>query len=213
MTTELMTREEYVAKMSAGEWAEEGAIARKYRILFGLTIAEVASAIGTSPSTLGRYERGFPVSSARLLGAACFLYLDRRRMMLEPDTDNTYHKADFLIDYGEDSLLIKKREYRVVAEINTGITILTKSSQKVSARSRAGTITSSTSQMSKRGFVMRPQLSIREGATMNDDRCVVGRFGSATFTLGQAALVLGWDERTMREFLYRRKVLRKKVCH
>ncbi|MEK4039703.1 helix-turn-helix transcriptional regulator [Paenibacillus sp. FSL F4-0122] len=120
MTTELMTREEYVAKMSAGEWAEEGAIARKYRILFGLTIAEVASAIGTSPSTLGRYERGFPVSSARLLGAACFLYLDRRRMMLEPDTDNTYHKADFLIDYGEDSLLIKKREYRVVAEINTG---------------------------------------------------------------------------------------------
>ncbi|WP_419885196.1 hypothetical protein [Paenibacillus sp. B-A-8] len=45
---------------------------------------------------------------------------------------------------------------------------------------------------------------------MNNNHCVVGRFGSATFTLGQAALVLGWDERTMREFLYRRKVLRKK---
>ncbi|OMD12024.1 hypothetical protein BJP50_25285 [Paenibacillus odorifer] len=45
---------------------------------------------------------------------------------------------------------------------------------------------------------------------MNDNRCVVGRFGSATFTLGQTAQVLGWDERTMREFLYRRKVLRKK---
>ncbi|WP_379161339.1 hypothetical protein [Paenibacillus sp. sgz5001063] len=44
---------------------------------------------------------------------------------------------------------------------------------------------------------------------MNDNRCVVGRFGSATFTLGQTALALGWDERTMREFLYRRKVLRK----
>lgn len=45
---------------------------------------------------------------------------------------------------------------------------------------------------------------------MNDNRCVVGRFGSATFTLGQTALALGWDERTMREFLYRRKVLRKR---
>ncbi|WP_151737223.1 hypothetical protein [Paenibacillus tengchongensis] len=33
-------------------------------------------------------------------------------------------------------------------------------------------------------------------------------FGN-TFTLGQTALALGWDERTMREFLYRRKVLRK----
>lgn len=34
-------------------------------------------------------------------------------------------------------------------------------------------------------------------------------FGESTFTLGQTALALGWDERTMREFLYRRKVLRK----
>lgn len=33
-------------------------------------------------------------------------------------------------------------------------------------------------------------------------------FGN-TFTLGQTALALGWDGRTMREFLYRRKVLRK----
>ncbi|CAH1194651.1 hypothetical protein PAECIP111892_01785 [Paenibacillus auburnensis] len=35
-------------------------------------------------------------------------------------------------------------------------------------------------------------------------------FGESTFTLGQTALALGWDERTMREFLYRRKVLRKR---
>lgn len=34
-------------------------------------------------------------------------------------------------------------------------------------------------------------------------------FVESTFTLGQTALALGWDERTMREFLYRRKVLRK----
>lgn len=44
---------------------------------------------------------------------------------------------------------------------------------------------------------------------MNDDRCIVGNFGSATFTLRQTAQLLGWDEHTMREFLYRRKVLRK----
>jgi hypothetical protein len=29
-----------------------------------------------------------------------------------------------------------------------------------------------------------------------------------TFTLGQTAVALGWDEQIMREFLYRRKVLR-----
>ncbi|NJJ38404.1 helix-turn-helix domain-containing protein [Paenibacillus apii] len=121
MTTELMTREQYVAKM-ADEWREEGAIAKEYRILFGMTIAEVANGIGVSASTIGRYERGLPVQSARLLGSAYFLFLEKRRMLTEPtDTPHDkFLKADFLIDWDGERQVIKKREYREVAEINTG---------------------------------------------------------------------------------------------
>lgn len=35
-------------------------------------------------------------------------------------------------------------------------------------------------------------------------------FGESTFTLRQTAVALGWDEQIMREFLYRRKVLRER---
>ncbi|WP_342437828.1 helix-turn-helix domain-containing protein [Paenibacillus sp. FSL L8-0436] len=125
MTNGLMTREQYVAKMSAGEWAEDGAIAREYRILFGFTIAEVASGIGVSPSTVGRYERGLPIQSARLLGSAYFLFLGVRRLQAEKAATSeadAWNSAEYLIDDNGDGsgVVLKKREYKTVGEISTG---------------------------------------------------------------------------------------------
>jgi transcriptional regulator with XRE-family HTH domain len=119
-----MTREQYVAKM-AGEWSEEGAIAKEYRLLFGMTIAEVASGIGVSPSTVGRYERGLPVQSARLLGSAYLLFLGVRRLQAEkPLADDLAASlsAEYIITDIEDGpgVIIEKREYKTIIRINTG---------------------------------------------------------------------------------------------
>lgn len=75
METNLVSREEYVAVMQAGEWAEIGGELKEEREALGVTIAEASRNIGVSPSTLSRFEKGNPVKAARIIENGYRMYL------------------------------------------------------------------------------------------------------------------------------------------
>ncbi|RED32414.1 DNA-binding transcriptional regulator [Paenibacillus sp. VMFN-D1] len=72
--TRTLTREEFVASKS-GQWALTGAQYKKIRKELGFSAATVARGISVSESTLRRFEKGIPVTAARIIENAYKLFL------------------------------------------------------------------------------------------------------------------------------------------
>ncbi|MNL01664.1 hypothetical protein D3C87_1221400 [compost metagenome] len=128
MMNETVTRRDKYVAMKAGEWAQKGGELRDVRLCNGLTISEVAAGIGVSPSTLGRFEKGYPVRSAAVIEKAYILFLQLGAFREGTTIPTQFGEgarlaADYLIDQdlGETGkITITKKEYVQVAEIDTG---------------------------------------------------------------------------------------------
>ncbi|MCK6076274.1 helix-turn-helix domain-containing protein [Paenibacillus silvae] len=122
MKNQLMTREQYVAK-KAGEWAEMGLLFKEARESSGLTLADVAPALGVSPSTLRRFELGHPVKSAKIIQKAYEMYFNLNAHVFVDEMQRAELHAEYLIDQeigGTGKIVIKRKQYTEVGVIDTG---------------------------------------------------------------------------------------------
>ncbi|WP_339274492.1 helix-turn-helix transcriptional regulator [Paenibacillus sp. FSL W8-0426] len=119
MTNQFITREQYIKKNTKA-WRKRGAAFRQRREQMRLTISKVAIGIGVSPSTIHRFERGYPISRSILIEKAYDMFLQLRMQLVRNLEEDT---AEFLIDQDADEagkVTILRREFTQVAEINSG---------------------------------------------------------------------------------------------
>lgn len=119
MTNQLTTREQYIQE-NTQVWVERGTAFKERRTRIGLSRSRVAESIGTSESTLRRFELGYPVTRSELVARAYEIYLE---LWLQVVKDIELERGRFLIDQDADEagkVTVTMREYKKVAEFDTG---------------------------------------------------------------------------------------------
>lgn len=123
MTNQLTTREQYIQE-NTQVWVERGTAFKERRTRMGLSRSRVAESIGTSESTLRRFELGYPVTRSELVARAYEIYLE---LWLQVVKDIELERGRFLIDQDADEagkVTVMMREYKKVAEFDTGDAVL-----------------------------------------------------------------------------------------
>lgn len=125
MTNQLTTREQYIQENTKA-WSKRGAAFKERRTRIGLSRSRVAESIGTSESTLRRFELGYPITRSELIERAYEIFLE---LWLQVVKDIELERDRFLIDQDADEagkVTVMMREYKKVAEFDTGDAVLNK---------------------------------------------------------------------------------------